>query len=203
MSRSDLFKFVWLRGDSSVSPALVTRLLYQFATIVLSKINKGVVSLCVLAASAAWLYADVARRLVSDWYHDDNYSHGFLIVPLALYFAYERREQLQLAPRRPMTWLGLLVVAGSLFLLVAGTLGSEFFLTRVSLIGALAGTVLFLLGWPAPADPGVPAGVPVPDDSRPGDHLQSDRVPAAAGRLAVRRIGAALTPACRCCGRAT
>ena len=110
------------------------------------KLDTGIVSLCLLAASAVWLYAGVVMRLVSDWYHDDNYSHGFVIVPLALYFAYERRDQLRLAPRQPMTWLGVLVVAGSCLLLVAGTLGSEFFLTRVSLIGALAGSVLFLFG---------------------------------------------------------
>ena len=121
-------------------------MLYQVASIVQRKIDKGIVAICLLAVSAAWLYADVVMRLVSDWYHDDNYSHGFVIVPLALYFAYERRDQLRLAPRQPMTWLGLLVVAGSLLLLVAGTLGSEFFLTRVSLIGTLAGSILFLFG---------------------------------------------------------
>ena len=110
------------------------------------KIHLRIGSLCLLAVSAAWLYADVVVRLVSDWYNDDNYSHGFVIVPLALFFAYERRDQLLSAQRRPMTALGLLVVAASLLLLVAGTLASEFFLTRVSLVGALAGTVLFLLG---------------------------------------------------------
>jgi exosortase len=126
--------------------ALVKRLLYCSQSIVQRKIDLRIGSLCLLAVSAAGLYADVAVRLVSDWYNDDNYSHGFVIVPLALFFAYERREQLLSAPRRPMTALGLLVVAGSLLLLVAGTLGSEFFLTRVSLVGALAGTVMFLLG---------------------------------------------------------
>ncbi len=102
--------------------------------------------LCALAASFALLYADVARRLVRDWWTDDNYSHGFLIVPLAVYFAYERRGALRTAPLRPMTVLGLLVIFVSLVLLAAGTLGSEFFVTRISLIGALGGTVLFLLG---------------------------------------------------------
>jgi exosortase len=110
------------------------------------KIHLRIGSLCLLAVSAAWLYADVVVRLVSDWYNDDNYSHGFVIVPLALFFAYERRDELLSAQRRPMTALGLLVVAASLLLLVAGTLASEFFLTRVSLVGALAGTVLVLLG---------------------------------------------------------
>lgn len=112
----------------------------------LRKLNLRTVSVGLVLGSAAWLYASVVRRLVSDWSNDDNYSHGFLIVPLALFFAYERRQRLRSTPCRPMTVSGLVVVAGSLFLLIAGTLGSEFFLTRVSLIGVLAGGVLFLLG---------------------------------------------------------
>jgi len=110
------------------------------------KLDLRTISLGSLALSAAWLYGNVVTRLVSDWYNDDNYSHGFLIVPLALFFAYERRQQLHATPPRPMTGSGLMVVTGSLFLLTAGTLGSEFFLTRASLIGVLAGSVLFLLG---------------------------------------------------------
>jgi exosortase len=113
---------------------------------VLRTLDVRIASLALSAVSAAWLYADVVRRLVSDWYNDDNYSHGFVIVPLALFFVFERRKQLRAAPHRPMTALGLIVVAVSLLLLVAGTLGSEFFLSRVSLIGALAGSVLFLFG---------------------------------------------------------
>jgi exosortase len=103
-------------------------------------------SICLLMASAGWLYFDVAVRLVAAWSTDGNYSHGFLILPLALYFAYERRDRLRAAPRRPTTVAGLLVVAASLVLLCAGTLGSEFFLTRLSMIGTLAGGVLYLMG---------------------------------------------------------
>ena len=43
--------------------------------------------------------------------------------------------------------VGLMVLAGSLLSFVAGQFGSELFLTRVSLIGVLAGLVLFLGGW--------------------------------------------------------
>jgi exosortase len=88
----------------------------------------------------------VVRKLLYDWANDDNYSHGFFIVPLALYFAWERRARLSHAIGRPSAF-GFIVVVGSLGLLVVGTLGAEFFLTRVALIGVLAGTVLFLLGW--------------------------------------------------------
>jgi exosortase len=88
----------------------------------------------------------VIGKLVFDWEHDDNYSHGFLIVPIALYFAWERREQL-LGARRQPSGLGLVVLLGSIVTLIAGILGAELFLTRVSIVGVVAGGVLFVLGW--------------------------------------------------------
>ncbi len=99
-----------------------------------------------LVGVGGWLYYDVLAGLVADWAHDDNYSHGFLIVPLALYFAWERRQRLVSLAVRPSAF-GFLVVVASLVTLVVGILGAEFFLTRVSLIGVILGTVIFLLGW--------------------------------------------------------
>ena len=100
----------------------------------------------VALASFAVLFADVARTLVSDWATDDNFSHGFLVVPLALYFAWERRAAFRRAAPGS-SWLGLVVVLGSLALLTVGRLGAEFFLTRVALIGTIAGAILFVFGW--------------------------------------------------------
>jgi exosortase len=92
------------------------------------------------------LYWPVLVKLVHDWYNDDNYSHGFLIVPIAAYFVWERRARLMAATPRP-TAIGLIVVLGSVATLLAGILGSELFLTRISIVGTLLGSVLFLLGW--------------------------------------------------------
>ncbi len=98
-------------------------------------------------AALLTVYWSVIAGLIRAWSTDDNYSHGFFIVPLALYFAWERRGAIAAAPVRP-SLIGAIVVAGSLFLLVAGLLGAELFLSRVSIIGAIAGTTLFLFGWP-------------------------------------------------------
>ena len=92
------------------------------------------------------LYRDVIPNLVNDWIIDENYSHGFLIVPLALYLSWERRHDLAKLPIKPSA-IGWLVLLGSLFVLVAGVLGAELFLTRVSIVGMTAGIVLFLCGW--------------------------------------------------------
>jgi exosortase len=91
-------------------------------------------------------YWNVLVELVRAWSTDDNYSHGFFIVPLALYFAWGRRKALAAAPVRG-SWVGLVIVAGSLGILVAGLLGAELFLSRVSIIGTLTGAILFLFGW--------------------------------------------------------
>lgn len=99
-----------------------------------------------LAAATVLMYAGVLSSLVKQWSSDDNYSHGFFVLPLAVYFAWERREALATAMRRPSA-LGLVVILGSLLVWTAGLLGAELFLTRISLIGVTAGTVLFVWGW--------------------------------------------------------
>jgi len=99
-----------------------------------------------LLVSFGLLYRHVLAKLIYDWQNDGNYSHGFLIVPLALYFAWERREQLLEAPLRPASG-GMLLILFSLATLIAGVLGAELYLTRVSIVGLVAGTVLFVAGW--------------------------------------------------------
>ena len=98
-----------------------------------------------LAAAIGLMYSGVLSSLVRQWATDDNYSHGFFVVPLALYFAWERRAALAAAPARPGLF-GVVVILGSLVVWAAGLLGSELFLTRVSLIGVIAGTVWFVWG---------------------------------------------------------
>jgi exosortase len=99
----------------------------------------------VVCAGVLWLYSGVLSSLVRQWASDDNYSHGFLIVPLALYCGWERRRLLASAEPSPSI-AGLLVVGASLFMFAAGALGAELFLTRMSLVGVVVGTILFLWG---------------------------------------------------------
>jgi len=92
------------------------------------------------------VYWGVLYELVRAWYTDDNYSHGFFIVPLAAYFAWERRDQFASKPVKSSAF-GLVVVAVSLLMLIGGTLGAELFLSRVSVIGVITGSILYMFGW--------------------------------------------------------
>lgn len=113
----------------------------------MTRARTDLVAVILVLGALAAVYWSVITGLIDAWSTDDNYSHGFFIVPLALYFAWERRHKLASAPIKPSLF-GLIVTAGSLFLLVAGLLGAELFLSRVSIIGAIAGAALFLYGWP-------------------------------------------------------
>ena len=107
--------------------------------------KKNAVGFVLLAGCFVYLYYHVIAKLVHDWSVDGNYSHGFLIVPIALYFVWERRSHLKKAERKPTYW-GLVILITSLAALMAGILGSELFLTRFSILGTISGSILFLFG---------------------------------------------------------
>jgi exosortase len=98
-----------------------------------------------LLAAFGWLYAGILGRLVSTWASNPDYSHGYVVVPIAAYLLYDRRARLRATPIAGQ-WTGLVVIAGSLLVLLAGLRAAELFLSRVSLIGVLGGIVLFVWG---------------------------------------------------------
>jgi exosortase len=113
----------------------------------LSRVPRSVIiSILVVAVAFGFAYQAVITELVHDWATDGNYSHGFIIVPLALYFAWQRRDAFAAAPLRPSAG-GLLLLAGSMAVFGVGVLGAEEFLTRISMIGCVAGAIVFLCGW--------------------------------------------------------
>jgi exosortase len=99
-----------------------------------------------ITAGIVAVYWQMFARLIDAWIVDGNYSHGWLIMPIAAYFAWERRERIAALPLAP-SWLGLMVFAGGLALLIVGFLGAELFTTRISLIITLIGMIAFLFGW--------------------------------------------------------
>ena len=107
--------------------------------------TRRLLSIALVGATLLLVYWHTITNLVLAWSTDDNYSHGFLIVPIALWLTWERRRELAAAPRDP-SWLGLALFIFSLFVLVIGSIAAELFTTRVSIIGAIAGLVLFFYG---------------------------------------------------------
>ena len=98
-----------------------------------------------LTATLIGVYFPILRNMVRHWSLIEDYQHGFIIAPLALFFAYERRRDLAVA-RVQGSWLGLIPVAIGLGSLTIGRLGTELMTMRSGFVFTLIGLVLLLLG---------------------------------------------------------
>src|SRR3954466_13724589 len=87
-----------------------------------------------IAAALGFVYFAVLVKLGNDWWHDENYSHGFLIPFVIGFILWQEREHLADAKRDPWTLVGAAGIAVSLFMLWAGTAGAELFIQRMSVI---------------------------------------------------------------------
>lgn len=104
------------------------------------------INLLFLLVALGVAYATIVPGMVSDWYNDENYSHGFLVPLISAYFLSQNWTELKATPLRPSN-AGLLVIIGSLVLLLLGFIGTEYFTMRSSLVFLVAGIVLYWFGW--------------------------------------------------------
>lgn len=109
-----------------------------------SRRRQVVMALAFVGAAIA-VYAPILYYMALHWKAVDDYSHGFLIVPLALYFAWEKRAELARAEIRG-SWWGLVPLLLATFTLTVGRLGVELMNLRVSFVLTLIGLTLLLLG---------------------------------------------------------
>lgn len=100
----------------------------------------------VLAALVA-SYAPNLRTLIQRWSSEPNYSHGFLVIPIALAIAWQRRDRLDWDRIRPnaLGWVALLAVLGYRAFLYEH---NEQWIEGFTLILALGSLVLLFGGWP-------------------------------------------------------
>jgi len=100
----------------------------------------------ILAALIALLYSRIVAGLVLDWVKNPDYSHGFIVLAISAWIVWKSRRHLAVEPVEP-SWLGLLIIIGSLGVLTLGALGAELFLSRTSLLFLIAGLLVQFRGW--------------------------------------------------------
>lgn len=106
-----------------------------------------------LGVTFLWSYWPTLLGLVRIWDSSPDYSHGYLVVPLALYFLWARREQYP-GLHRPVGWsiVGPVVIGSLLIAASIGIrwLGARYRLGAVdgwSMMVWVAGVVWVLGGW--------------------------------------------------------
>lgn len=87
----------------------------------------------------------VFRDLIFDWMHDDNYSHGFLIIPIAVWLFYRKKDEL--AFPAAVGRMGIFVVLAGCVALLFGIAAREYFTTRAALVLIMTGLGVYYLGY--------------------------------------------------------
>jgi exosortase len=91
------------------------------------------------------VYFPILTKLVSQWTTDDDVGHGFFVPLVALYIAWQRRQEVLRTELRP-AWWGIAVIAWGALQAYIGMLGAELFLQRSAFLISLLGLLLVLGG---------------------------------------------------------
>jgi exosortase len=100
----------------------------------------------ILAAAFTWAYWPTLVDLVRAWDREPDYSHGFFVAPLALYFLWARRDRFPGLSAR-WAWPGLILIGLSI---VWRMLGARFHVDAAdgwSILVWAAGVAWLLGGW--------------------------------------------------------
>ncbi|HEV2678768.1 MAG TPA: exosortase A [Aliidongia sp.] len=92
------------------------------------------------------LFRGTAWSIVHLWYEDSAYSHGFLIVPLAAWLVWQRRDALLAAAPRPTAW-ALVPLAALCMLWLATQVVSIQVASQLTLVALADCLLLAMLGF--------------------------------------------------------
>jgi exosortase A len=103
------------------------------------------IAIVVALVAVLLLYRDTALGIVSIWERSGTFAHGYAVLPIALWLAWRKRDELlRVAPAPSAVWLLPLAAAGLLWLL--GDLAIVNAATHLALAALMVFSVAALLG---------------------------------------------------------
>jgi exosortase len=99
-----------------------------------------------MAIAFAWAYWPTLAKLVGEWNHVDDYSHGFFVAPLAGYFLWVRRDSFPGLSVR-VAWPGLALITVSILARALGAWAYVEAVDGLTILLWLAGVVWLFGGW--------------------------------------------------------
>ena len=102
--------------------------------------------ICALISIFIYSYSDAIYSLIRTWLNRDDYSHGFIVPFIALYFVWVGKEKLKSIPVKPNIFAGLILMILANLMLLLGHTGGIVAIQEVSVIVIIPGLILLLLG---------------------------------------------------------
>jgi exosortase len=91
------------------------------------------------------LYIPVVIGAAKDWLSNDNYSHGFLVLPCSLFLVWLQRDDIKKAIPAPTIW-GIIPLGMGLLMQMAGYILQIKYVGMWSIVPTIAGAILLLHG---------------------------------------------------------
>ncbi|MBI5588789.1 MAG: exosortase W [Deltaproteobacteria bacterium] len=108
--------------------------------------KKAVTLVFILAAVFLFGFYGAASSLVATWNGRDDYSHGFLVPLISLYFVWADRRRLGSLTPAPNLAGGLFLTLAGALMNAAGGIGGVMLVQQISILVIIPGLVLLLLG---------------------------------------------------------
>lgn len=108
---------------------------------------QSVVAGLLMLAAVIWAYWPTLAEMVHAWNHQPDYSHGYLVLPIALFFLWSRRSTLTVGQLHRSGWGIFVLLTAAALRTVAGM----YYLLPLdgwTLPITVAGCVWVLYGWP-------------------------------------------------------
>jgi len=104
-----------------------------------------IISLSAILLSLGVAYYPVLRNVILAWHQNEEYSHGFLIAPIAAYLIWSKRNRLKSLFCKPSN-IALPIMVFGIFTYVIGFYAEIRTVTFISLLINLFGISLFIFG---------------------------------------------------------
>jgi len=106
-------------------------------------------SLIIIAAILLTItYWGGLSQLILRWEEQEEYSHGYMIPIITLYFIWLKKDEL-LQSKFSSSWLGLIIVIPALVIFLIGEVSALYILIHYSFIAVLFGIAISIMGWPS------------------------------------------------------
>ena len=108
--------------------------------------NTYYLGILVAVSTLLWAFWPICVDLVQTWSENEDYSHGFFIVPVVIYLIWTQKPEIDLE-NHVLNWLGFIALSVGILLYFVGLLAQVRTFAYFSFVFTIWGSIFFLFGY--------------------------------------------------------